>query len=91
MLDGSAITYSLLLSTFALILARKRKKPTLPYPPGPKGYPILGNALDLPMSVPVWESFVSLANNHGMLFSVVLFPADPETVPLQARISCTYE
>ena len=67
MLNASVITYPLLLSTFALILVGKRKKPTPPYPPGPKGYPILGNALDLPMGIPVWENFVSLANNHGML------------------------
>jgi len=67
MFDVPAITYPLLLFIFILILAKKRKNPTLPYPPGPKSYPILGNALDLPMSVPVWESFVSLAKDHGML------------------------
>ena len=65
MFDAPAITYSLLFSIFILILVRGRNKPTLPYPPGPKSYPILGNALDLPMSVPIWENFVSLANNHG--------------------------
>ena len=69
MLDASVITYSLLLSIifFTLILARRGKKPTLSYPPGPKSWPILGNALDLPMGVPVWENFASLANNHGTL------------------------
>lgn len=61
----TSVLYPLALSIPILILATRRKKPTTPYPPGPKGYPILGNVLDLPMSAPIWESFVSLANNHG--------------------------
>ena len=65
MLDAPVIVYPLLLSIFILILARRRKRPALPYPPGPKGYPILGNVLDLPVNVPIWENFQSLANNHG--------------------------
>jgi len=65
MFDASTIIYGLLLSIPVLILARRRKKPTLPYAPGPKGYPVLGNVLDLPMSIPIWENFVSLANKYG--------------------------
>jgi len=49
-----------------LVLARRKwRKPTLPYPPGPKGYPILGNVLDLPQDVPIWESLTLLSNRHG--------------------------
>ena len=48
------VLYPLVLCVFVLILARKRKKRTFPYPPGPKGYPVLGNVLDLPMNVPIW-------------------------------------
>lgn len=65
MFDLPVITYPLLFSIFILILLRRRKKSTLPYPPGPKSYPILGNALDLLLSVPIWETFVSLANVHS--------------------------
>ena len=66
MLDVSAL-YPLLLCVPILILARKWRKPALPDPPGPKGYPILGNVLDIAVNVPIWETFVSLANNHGTL------------------------
>ena len=50
-----------------LVIVRKWKRPSLPYPPGPKGYPILGNVLDLSMSVPIWESLASLAKIYGKL------------------------
>ena len=65
MLDFSVL-YPLLLCVPILFLARRRRTPALPYPPGPKGYPILGNVLDLPLSVPIWESLTSLANSQGM-------------------------
>lgn len=59
------VIYPLLLSVFIFIFVRRQKRSTLPYPPGPKGYPILGNVLDLTMSVPIWENLHSLANDHG--------------------------
>ena len=68
MIDIFAL-YPLLFGVLVLALVRKRKKPTLPYPPGPKGYPILGNVLDLTMGVPLWEDITSLANRYGMLRS----------------------
>ena len=64
---NASVLYPLVLCIPILILARRWKKPTVPYPPGPKGYPILGNVLDLSMSVPIWESFASLADIHGAL------------------------
>ena len=66
MIDISAL-YPLLFGAFVLLLVRKRKRPTLPYPPGPNGYPLLGNVLDLTISVPLWEDITSLANRYGML------------------------
>ena len=66
MIDIS-VFYSLLFGVFVLVLVRKWKRPTLPYPPGPKGYPILGNVLDLSMSVPIWESLTSLTSSYGTL------------------------
>ena len=65
MLD-TILLYTLPLCIFILALARKWRKHGLPYPPGPKGYPILGNVLDLPASIPIWESLTSLANCQRM-------------------------
>ena len=64
---NASVLYPLVLCISVLIFSRKRKKYTFPIPPGPKGYPILGNVLDLPMSVPIRESFTSLVNSHGTL------------------------
>ena len=64
MLDISVL-YPVPLCALVFLLVRKWRKPTLQYPPSPKGYPIIGNVLDLPMNVPLWESFVSLANRQG--------------------------
>lgn len=37
----------------------------LPYPPGPKGIPILGNALQLP-PLKIWATFAEWAKVYGM-------------------------
>ena len=37
-------------------LHRFRRRPALPFPPGPKGLPILGNALDMPRESP-WLTY----------------------------------
>jgi len=64
MIDISVL-YPLLFGVLILTLLRKWKRPSSPYPPGPKGYPILGNVLDLTTNVPLWEDVTSLANRHG--------------------------
>jgi len=42
-----------------------RKRPEFP---GPKGYPIIGNALDFPTS-PEWKGLSQLAKEHGTSLS----------------------
>jgi len=39
-------------------------KSKLPYPPGPKALPLIGNALDFPRNVPVWEGFSQMAEKY---------------------------
>jgi len=40
-----------------------RRRP--PYPPGPKGYPLIGNILDVPQDIPVWKTYITLAQKSG--------------------------
>ena len=48
-----------------LVLARKRwTSRRIPYPPGPKGYPIIGNALGFPEG-PVWEGLTKMAQEYS--------------------------
>ena len=44
---------------------RRQPKSTLPHPPGPKGYPLIGNALDFPRGIPLWEGLASMAKQYG--------------------------
>ena len=87
MIDIFAL-YPLLFGVFILALVGKRRKPTLPYPPGPKGYPILGNVLDLSMSVPIWESLTSLTSRYGTLRSRSIRDGS-EDLPRKQRMSYT--
>lgn len=44
---------------------QRRPKNALPHPPGPKGYPLIGNLLDFPAGVPLWEGLANMARQHG--------------------------
>jgi hypothetical protein len=91
MIDISAI-YPLLFAVVIFAFVRRWKRPALQYPPGPKGYPILGNVLDLTMSVPLWEDITSLANRYGTLGSRSVRDGSNDALSLsKARMYCTYD
>ena len=67
MINKEALLAASLCAAVSLALIRKwqknRSRP--PYPPGPKGYPLIGNVLDVPQDIPAWKTFITLAQNSG--------------------------
>ena len=84
-----SVLYSLPLCALILIIIRRLRKSALPYPPGPKGYPILGNVLDLPKNTPIWEGLLSLAERQGTLGSCLLLRIY-KLIRQKALMSSTY-
>ena len=58
--------HALAVSVIILVAVRRWRKHHLPYPPGPKGYPIIGNVFDVPRGVPIWKGFTSMAHKYGV-------------------------
>ena len=61
-----SLVLPLLIAFPAWYWLRKRSKNTLPYPPGPRAYPLIGSVLGFPLNVPLWEGFSDLAKRYGM-------------------------
>ena len=51
------ILISSLLTVLVVFALVSRKKPRLPYPPGPPPKPFIGNALDVPSDIP-WIKYL---------------------------------
>ena len=52
-------------SLATLVLRWQRGESRPPYPPGPRGYPLIGNVLDIPQGVPIWKAFISMAQKYS--------------------------
>lgn len=52
-------------ASLALALKWQKSRNRQPYPPGPKGYPFIGNILDIPRDIPIWQAFIPLAQKFG--------------------------
>ena len=58
-----------LVSTLAAFLAIRnyRRRRGLPYPPGPRPFPLIGNLLDIPKEFS-WLTYTELSKKHGMSY-----------------------
>lgn len=48
------------------------QRSALPLPPGPKGYPLIGNVYDIPHHYP-WLTYTEWAHKYGDVFSFNVF------------------
>lgn len=62
----SLLVFAFLLESYlmSLQLLEQWLRPALPLPPGPRGYPLIGNLLTMP-SVTPWKTFREWQNLHG--------------------------
>lgn len=54
----------ILTGLFAIYVRFNDRRSPVPFPPGPRGLPIIGNALDMPSSYP-WETFSEWGKKWG--------------------------
>jgi hypothetical protein len=50
--------------TYSYVQDKRRNPAGLPYPPGPKGYPIIGNLLDIPNAF-IYKRFREMSRELG--------------------------
>ena len=61
---GPALAVVATVAALAVLRRQWTSRRTAPYPPGPKGYPVIGNVFDFPKD-PIWEGFTKMGQEHG--------------------------
>ncbi|XP_074652245.1 steroid 17-alpha-hydroxylase/17,20 lyase-like [Tubulanus polymorphus] len=75
------ITFALVVGLIAIICMYSKKRKRYNLPPGPKGYPFIGNTLDFDIvGRPIWVHFTNLAKQYGDVFNFKLGYGKPENV-----------
>ena len=49
----------------SFVIHKRRRNDRLPYPPGPKAFPVIGSIVDFPQDVPMWKTFVSMGKKYS--------------------------
>ena len=64
----STVDILVLVTSLAAFLAIRdyHRRRGLPYPPGPRPLPLIGNLLDIPKEFS-WLSYTQLSKKHGMI------------------------
>ena len=65
----------------------RRSGTKIPLPPGPKRLPLLGNILDVPRSIPVWQTFAAVAKKFSMYPLALCFPNTLLNKPIRRQQS----
>jgi hypothetical protein len=66
MISASFFAVALLAVVTSSVLIRgRRRNDRLPYPPGPKAFPVIGSMVDFPQDVPMWKTFVSMGKKYS--------------------------
>ncbi|KAH6899483.1 O-methylsterigmatocystin oxidoreductase [Coprinopsis sp. MPI-PUGE-AT-0042] len=61
------VATSVLVGTLTLLRFSLRRKESTPLPPGPRGYPLIGNVLDIPTEHP-WQVYSDWSKKYGDVF-----------------------
>ena len=67
----SPVVGVLLTITASLVLLRRwHRNAKVPYPPGPKGYPVIGNVLDIPHGALLWKAVIPMGKEYSEWLSL---------------------
>jgi len=69
MITATSLLTSLVVSVLLVSILRHRRRNLLPLPPGPKGYPLIGNINDLPHKH-AWLTYAEWAKKYGDVMHV---------------------